>query len=777
MMENESKQSPGQGRAPGGQSRRDFLKSGTLAGAAGLLTPACGPDQAGKRGSTTGRPITPEPDDIVLENRQARLIIGPDGTARSLRHKDTGQECLAPGSATPAFSVTQYRPYENELQLRYPAKSRTFPVRSVRRQGDRLLLEFELVDHEVTLRMGVTDDYFSFAVEKIESATKPGFRQKRPTPLDEVCLLQLPVRNREHFGEWLNVQWDNSVAVCLLGTDPYPRIDGLERDGYHLMQAAAVRGVKLEGVGAALIVTGAERILDGVARVEKDFDLPDGVESRRRPEYSYSYYWVSDVSPANIDLHLEYARRGGFRTFMIYYTAFAPNPGHYRFRKDRYPRGMRDLQQVVRKIEDAGLIPGLHHHYNKAIGQDPYITPRPDPRLNLKRTFTLAGAINAGQTVIEVEENPEGCDLDSAVKVLKLDEELVEYDSYATERPYRFLGCRRGALGTRARPHRSGGKFGLLGEVAGVVGVYDQRTGIQEEVSRRLGKLYGQAGFRFAYFDGAEDVPPPYWYNVSRAQWLTWKQMKPGPLFAEGACKAHFSWHILTRGNAFDIFRPEVMKDATRAHPGEEAPRIAKDFTGLNYGWIDYWEPSAETMGTQPDMLEFVTSRAAAWDCPISFRGRLELFSRHPRTPDNLEVLRRWEEARASRWLTPAHREALKNLDQEHTLLLSANGDFELAPCWRIERPGSGDDRLRAFFFEHRGSSWVLYWHTAGSGRAELELAGDRLRLWRDPGKGRVAFDSTGGRVVLPVEGRRFLECPGLSREKVSRAFREARLV
>ena len=571
-MENEAKRSPGQGRAPGGQSRRDFLKSGTLAGAAGLLTPGCGLERGGTRVATAGKPAIPGPDDIVLENRQARLIIGPEGTARSLWHKGTGQECLAPGTATPVFSVTQYRPYENELQLRYPAKSRTFPARSVRRQGDRLVLEFELVDHEVTLKTRVTEDYFSFAVEKIESAGKPGFRQKRPTPLDEVCLLQLPVRDRTHFGEWLNVQWDDSVAVCLLGSDPYPRIDGLERDGYHLMQAAAIREVKLEGVGAALVVTAADRILDGVAQVERDFDLPPGVESRRRREYPYSYYWVSDVTPGNIDSHLEYARRGGFRTFMIYYTAFAPNPGHYRFRKDRFPRGIQDLQQIVRKITDAGLIPGLHHHYNKAIGQDPYITPRPDPRLNLKRTFTLAGATNAAQTTIDVEENPEGCDLDSAVKVLKLEDELMEYGSYTTERPYRFLGCRRGALGTRARPHRSGRKFGLLGEVAGVVGVYDQKTGIQEEVARRLGKLYGQAGFRFAYFDGAEDVPPPYWFNVSRAQWLTWNQLKPRPLFAEGACKSHFSWHILTRGNAFDIFRPEVMKDATRAHPGEEAP-------------------------------------------------------------------------------------------------------------------------------------------------------------------------------------------------------------
>ncbi|MDE2756959.1 MAG: hypothetical protein OXI92_10495, partial [Acidobacteriota bacterium] len=56
----------------------------------------------------------------------------------------------------------------------------------------------------------------------------------------------------------------------------------------------------------------------------------------------------------------------------------------------------------------------------------------------------------------------------------------------------------------------------------------------------------------------------------------------------------------------------------------------------------------------------------------------------------------------------------------------------------------------------------------------ELDLPGGGLRLWRDRGKGPVAFRSTGDRVVLPVEGRRYLECPGLSREQVMRAFREA---
>jgi len=74
-------------------------------------------------------------------------------------------------------------------------------------------------------------------------------------------------------------------AVNLLATDPYAKIDAEPRQGYHLFRAGTVDSVKLEGVGAALIVTHTPHLLDRIARVEEDFDLPRGVESRRSKAY------------------------------------------------------------------------------------------------------------------------------------------------------------------------------------------------------------------------------------------------------------------------------------------------------------------------------------------------------------------------------------------------------------------------------------------------------------------------------------------------------------
>src|SRR6267142_6869128 len=86
-----------------------------------------------------------ETKDIVLENKELLLVIAENGQAQSLVHKPSGQECLAVGMDVPMFTATQYRPYDNELQLVYPAKVTSFPAETVRRDGNKLIVDFALM--------------------------------------------------------------------------------------------------------------------------------------------------------------------------------------------------------------------------------------------------------------------------------------------------------------------------------------------------------------------------------------------------------------------------------------------------------------------------------------------------------------------------------------------------------------------------------------------------------------------------------------------------------
>ena len=197
------------------------------------------------------------------------------------------------------------------------------------------------------------------------------------------------------------------------------------------------------------------------------------------------------------------------------------------------------------------------------------------------------------------------------------------------------------------------------------------------------------------------------------------------PLFAEGAAKAHFSWHFLSGGNAFDVFVPSVFKEKIAQFPCEEAPRMRQDFTRLNFGWWGYWYPGESERtepGTQPDMIEYGTSRAAAWDCPVTVSASLEQYRRHPRTEDNLEIMRRWEDVRARRWLTEEQKQMLRDPNQEHILLVNEKREYELVPYEKICGSDKGCGSIRAFLFERGEERWVVYWHCSEEGMLKLPL-------------------------------------------------------
>jgi len=281
-----------------------------------------------------------------------------------------------------------------------------------------------------------------------------------------------------------------------------------------------------------------------------------------------------------------------------------------------------------------------------------------------------------------------------------------------------FYGCERGIDETMINTQPAGYMFGLL-DVSefGATSVYiDQNSDLQDEVAEGIADLW-DAGFEFVYFDGSEGVNPPFWYHVSGAQYRVFSKLKPEPLFAEGAAKTHFSWHMLTGGNAFDVFRPEKLKEETLKHPFREAPRMQDNFTRLNFGWLGYWLPNENTIGTQPDQLEFVTSKAAAWDCPVSIHANPAILAKHPRTSDNFEVFRRWEEVRTKKWLTEEQKQMLRNPDQEFTLLVNEKNEFELVPCDPIKDVANGSKEIIAFTFNRNKDIYAVYWHISGEKR------------------------------------------------------------
>lgn len=712
---------------------------------------------------------------IILENKHFRLALSPFGAAESLTLKKNGEELLA-NADTPFFSLTEERPYNNEVKLAHPMKRTTFSANSLRQEGDRLIIGFEKIHFEAAVQVEIKEQYMVFTL--VDFLVHPdsfgiGVVPILP-PVSSFRLVQLALKPRANFGEWLNVLWDDQAAVNVLSACPYPKIGFEERRDHKILFGETLSEVQLKNAGVALIASPKEELLDSIESLEIDRDLPRGVESRRAPTINHSYYWVNDITPENADAYIAAAQKGGFTHLSIYYPALLnigrgyQRLGDYKTLNPAFKNGKSDLIALLEKIKAAGITPGLHILHTHIGIKSRYLTPQADHRLNLTRHFTLAKGCSLEDTTLYVEENPEGVPEHEPLRVLRFMGELIQYESISAERPYCFKGCKRGYNETIPKAHEIGTIGGIL-EISefGASSVYiDQKTSLQDEIAEGIADLY-DAGFEFLYFDGSEGINPPSDINVGLAQWKVYNKLSKKPTFCEGAAKSHFSWHMLSGGNAFDVFPTESFKEMTALHPFREAPQMKKDFTRVNFGW---WRLSLDQ---RPDIFEYGTALAAAWDCPGAFCASLERLAAHPRTDDILETFRRWEMARQNGFLTEEIKDELKNTAIEHTLLINEEGDLELCPWEQIP---TADKRITAFYLERRGTHCIALWSNAEDGLLSLPLVQGKIRYMDELFGKELAIERKEETLLLPLGKKRYLisDC---SKKTLTEAFANASML
>ncbi len=710
--------------------------------------------------SNTKRIYSGQNGSIIIENRHFCLKVGKNARAESLVLKKNGRELIDKSAPIPIFSITEKRPYNNEIKLMYPNKRSVFGAKSIELVDGRIRVYFDLVSFGAWVDVDVEDEYVVFRLSdfiitdsdfEVVAGTGRKLNMDVP-PVEEFRLLSLSVKRMERFGEWLNVTWDDEAAVALIGTSTATRIDHENRDnGALTLTADAVRGIKLVGCSCALICTeGSESLLDAIDAMEEAFDIPRGVKSRRNERIGKSILRVGYVTPNGLDHVLKVAGMGGFSHILFYKECFfKPSPkgyvylGNYDY-SELYPNGSSDVRAFLDRVKSAGFTPGLHFLHTHIGIESRYVTPVADHRLHLTRHFTLAKPLSESDSTVYVEQPTTDAPVNEACRVLQFGGELICYESYTNDPPYAFLGCKRGYLGTNIAEHPIGQIGGTLDiSEFGATSVYiDQSTSLQDEVSAKLAELYN-CGFEFCYMDGSEGANPPFDYHVANAQYRTIRLFERPTLFCEGAAKSHFSWHWMSGGNAFDVFPSATFKKQIMEFPFEEAIRMKDDFTRVDFGWWVYWSD------IEPDIYEFGMSRAASVDCPICLMcPSADALAYNKRTKDNFEIIRRWEEFRPQ--LTDEQKLLLRDRVKEYTLIKVANG-YELVPYEKIEAP----EGITAYAFEHNGERHAVLWHKKGS--AKIALSCGEIS-YRDEYEGsELPTERLDGKTVITVSDKAYM--------------------
>ena len=113
----------------------------------------------------------------------------------------------------------------------------------------------------------------------------------------------------------------------------------------------------------------------------------------------------------------------------------------------------------------------------------------------------------------------------------------------------------------------------------------------------------------------------------------------------------------------------------------------------------------------------------------------------------------------------------MKNLEQEHILLINDRKEYELRPYFRVELPE--DLPITAYTFTRGDEAWAVYWHREGEGKLELPVDSGEIQLYEELWQSPISLES--GPAILPADKIRYVKT-ALPREKLVEAFQKAKL-
>ncbi|MCX7008598.1 MAG: hypothetical protein NTY53_15325, partial [Kiritimatiellaeota bacterium] len=588
-------------------------------------------------------------EEFVFETATARLALDERGLCTSLRDKTSGAEWLA-GKPTAFFSIKK--------------NGAAFPATALSRDGENFRAEFGTACVSADLKISAQPDFIKIQLVRLSDA------EVESLELAHVNLLPLK-RN----GSWLGAVWDERFAVALLGLSDCVNVTA----GGNRVIATVYREFGLEGQGVALVATPPARLMAQVQAVEKACGLPSpqlsGAWAKQSQDVRTGYFF-SDLTEANADETIRYAKLGGFGYIMTYSGTWSRSLGSYPINTNKFPRGEASLKAVIDKCHAAGLKVGMHMLTSFVGKNDPLVRPKPDARLLKDDHAVLAVDVDAKSPEISATAPLTSFPTEGAYYGdrkagfdIQLDDELIQYRAIGGAGTNTLLKCVRSFAGTKSAPHKAGAAIHHLVERYGSY-LVDLRTTLKGEVSERVAGVINRCGFDMIYFDGGEcnSANGPSWYWVSQQQRDVCERVRR-PLLVQGSGGTPWTWHWFARGCCDDF-----------------AAVAPKQY--LDWRWWGFLAWAPHQPATTPDEVEFYAIRMLALDSSVALETHLTALTQNGRTEEMLQLLGSYERLRLGTGVTAAVREQLATGEWHRV------GNAFLPIRYDTTRIGSGEERI-----------------------------------------------------------------------------------
>ncbi len=597
--------------------------------------------------------------DIVLENDSLIMTLGGNGHVKSFVSKASGEDYARPDVPFPFAELVRAG---NRVMLH-----------SVAQDGD--LLRFTFLDEDVKLTVRVTPDRRSFVFEVVEV---------EPADVDSVRL-EIPVRKLANVATAFDGNYDEQFGMCMFGGKINTFNAGTSRaQGSWSLRTSC--GAEHGMVGASFILVAAprEQFNEAIMEAERANDLPCPTVDEQWMRFSdrvrESYLFATSVHDADIDTLIDYAKMGGFGTLIILKNSWLANHGHFDVNLDSFPEGRDGLKRAVDKIHAAGLHAGVHVFGPSISSNDPYVTPVPDDRLASVPCPPLAEAVDAEAGVLTLTAQPETLPPKAARSrafpgyYLRLGDEIVAYADAEEGPPFRFVGCKRGALGTTAAAHDAGAEVkGLLAQWGFLLVQPD--SSLADELVDNFADVFNYCGFDMTYFDASDGLLGGYgidrWYYLNKMHLGYWNAIGRDDVLYQtsNGTGSNICWHIIPRSASADGHGDikGYLDGRWRGIMGQAA-----NYTRSDIGWYYMFK------NVRPDQIEYVRAKALGLGGSVSVEASRASLEALPLARKTFEMLQRYEQCRLVDYFPQAVLDRLLEPGHDFRLLPEGDDDWQL---------------------------------------------------------------------------------------------------
>ena len=694
---------------------------------------------------------------VTLTTRTSEFRIDSAGKLASVRSLAGGREYVPVGQASGLLSLraagkwhvpqgAEWDAVSGRLTLRYPSvggivlleavAKPTHVVFGVREIQSRERIEVALwgpyptiISNIIGETIGVVrDPQFAIGIQSLNAKTQGGY----PTEESDIesgfsgddlgAYQDLPAelaKDQGYRGDTARTAAFGSVLQAFCRNRDRERV--IPNWGHERFSAPAFADGGIVGSRIALFAGPASEALDTIGAIEVAEGLPhpmvDGVWGKASKRASESYLIV-DFGEATIDRAIEMTRRAGLR--YVYHSSPFETWGHFRLKPALFPNGWAGLRACVEKGRKAGVRIGLHTLSNFITPNDPYVTPKPDPRLARVGVGELAAEVTSEAREIEVKD-PELFRKDSALNTVEIGGELIRYKSVSTGAPpWRLVECQRGAWGTRVAAHAKGARVARLMDHGYNVFLTDAE--LSQEMARTIARLCNETGIQQLSFDGLEGNwstgMGQYGRTLFTQAW--YDALEPGlrgQVINDASNPGHFNWHMYTRMNWGEPWYAGFRESQT-LYRFKNQLYFERNLMPRMLGWF------ALRSETSLEDAEWLLARAAGFNAGFALASSLASTAQLEADPTSaeaarqsgailpiLETIRHWETARMAGAFSPEVRSMLRDNTREFQIESAGAGAWNLREAHTERLTGTAGTGVEGTFRNPHAAQplrWVL---------------------------------------------------------------------